>query len=133
MTSSTVAQAHGRNWEKLCAAVPTKTRTQIKNYYQNYKSKLGLEHMLRPSSLPAASQQQSLPDDASSPGFPQPHQQTPPTELSHQQQQQQQLEEQQRLHQQLQQAQLQQEEAAMLKVSHSQNMSPCQHVDLRSS
>ena len=33
-------QAHGRKWAQLEAAVPTKTSTQIKNYYQNYKGKV---------------------------------------------------------------------------------------------
>jgi len=33
------AQVHGRKWAQLEAAVPTKTATQIKNYYQNYKAK----------------------------------------------------------------------------------------------
>ena len=31
---------HGRKWAQLEAAVPTKTATQIKNYYQNYKTKV---------------------------------------------------------------------------------------------
>jgi len=44
-------QAHGRDWDRLAAAVPGKTRTQIKNYYQNYKNKLGLE-TLRPECAP---------------------------------------------------------------------------------
>lgn len=35
-------QAHGRKWAQLEAAVPTKTSTQIKNYYQNYKGKVQL-------------------------------------------------------------------------------------------
>ncbi len=63
-------QAHGRDWEKLCAAVPGKTRTQVKNYYQNYKGKLGLEGLPRPSPLPP------LPQDgvpSPSPPFPHPH------------------------------------------------------------
>ncbi len=34
------AQVHGRKWAQLEAAVPTKTATQIKNYYQNYKAKV---------------------------------------------------------------------------------------------
>ncbi len=31
---------HGRSWARLAEAVPTKTLTQIKNYYQNYKVKV---------------------------------------------------------------------------------------------
>ena len=31
---------HGRNWARLSEAVPSKTLTQIKNYYQNYKVKV---------------------------------------------------------------------------------------------
>lgn len=34
-------QEHGRDWKKLQAAVPGKTIVQIKNYYQNYKVKVG--------------------------------------------------------------------------------------------
>lgn len=33
------AQVHGRKWAALEAAVPTKTATQIRNFYQNYKTK----------------------------------------------------------------------------------------------
>ena len=33
-------QLYGRDWAKLAAAVPSKTLTQIKNYYQNYKVKV---------------------------------------------------------------------------------------------
>lgn len=33
-------QVHGRSWAKLAEAVPTKTLTQIKNYYQNIKKKV---------------------------------------------------------------------------------------------
>ena len=28
------SQAHGKDWDRLAAAVPGKTRPQIKNYYQ---------------------------------------------------------------------------------------------------
>lgn len=38
-----VFQVHGRNWEKLMQAIPGKSLSQIKTYYQNYKSKLGLD------------------------------------------------------------------------------------------
>lgn len=32
-------KAYGRDWEKLQEAVPSKTLTQIKNFYQNYRAK----------------------------------------------------------------------------------------------
>ncbi|GAX73612.1 hypothetical protein CEUSTIGMA_g1063.t1 [Chlamydomonas eustigma] len=38
-----VFKVHGRDWGRLATAVPTKSLTQIKTYYQNYKSKLGKE------------------------------------------------------------------------------------------
>jgi hypothetical protein len=34
-------QAHGRDWARLQESVPGKTLTQIKNFYQNYKVKVG--------------------------------------------------------------------------------------------
>lgn len=37
----------GRNWERLQEAIPSKTMSQIKTYYQNYKGKLGLERIER--------------------------------------------------------------------------------------
>ena len=33
-------QVFGRDWARLQEAVPKKTMTQIKNYYQNYKLKV---------------------------------------------------------------------------------------------
>ena len=33
-------QVHGRDWKRLQEAIPTKTMTQIKNRYQNYKVKV---------------------------------------------------------------------------------------------
>ena len=33
-------QVHGRDWKRLGQAVPNKTETQIKNYFQNYKTKV---------------------------------------------------------------------------------------------
>ncbi|KAK9836331.1 hypothetical protein WJX81_006307 [Elliptochloris bilobata] len=47
-------QAHGRKWAQLEAAVPTKTSMQIKNYYQNYKGKLGLDKADQPRSAHTA-------------------------------------------------------------------------------
>ena len=40
---------YGCDWNKLCDSVPSKTRTQIKNYYQNYKHKLGFDKMDLPA------------------------------------------------------------------------------------
>lgn len=33
---------YGRSWRELSAAVPTRSQNQIKNFFQNYKGKLGL-------------------------------------------------------------------------------------------
>eukprot|EP00750_Incisomonas_marina_P007640 INCI15017.8.p1 GENE.INCI15017.8~~INCI15017.8.p1 ORF type:complete len:1146 (-),score=228.07 INCI15017.8:55-3492(-) len=33
----------GKNWEKLAIEIPSKTVAQIKNFYQNYKSRYGLD------------------------------------------------------------------------------------------
>jgi hypothetical protein len=35
-------QEYGRDWKKLAELIPTKTEMQIKNFFQNYKVKLGL-------------------------------------------------------------------------------------------
>ena len=37
---------HGKNWSALTLLIPTKTEAQIKNYYQNYKNRLGLQEIL---------------------------------------------------------------------------------------
>jgi hypothetical protein len=42
---------YGRNWERLQAAVPTKTLTQIRNYYQNYRSKVFEPIVLPPGAV----------------------------------------------------------------------------------
>lgn len=39
---------HGRDWDAMQAAVPTKTMTQVRNFYQNYKAKV-----FDPIALPA--------------------------------------------------------------------------------
>jgi hypothetical protein len=36
-------KAHGADWNDLQSALPTKTMTQIKGYYRNYRLKLGLD------------------------------------------------------------------------------------------
>ena len=43
-------QAYGRDWSRLHSAVPAKTLTQIKNYYQNYRTRLGLDKLALPPS-----------------------------------------------------------------------------------
>jgi len=37
---------HGKNWATLKDLIPSKTEAQIKNYYQNYKNRLGLQQIL---------------------------------------------------------------------------------------
>jgi len=46
-------QVHGRDWKRLALAVPNKTELQIKNYFQNYKTKVQLT--TQPSSPPRPS------------------------------------------------------------------------------
>ncbi|BDA48420.1 probable nuclear receptor corepressor 1 at N-terminal half [Coccomyxa sp. Obi] len=59
---------HGRNWARLSEAVPSKTLTQIKNYYQNYKVKLGLDRMELPTSaVQPVSRKRARADAADSP------------------------------------------------------------------
>ncbi len=41
-------QEYGRDWVRLSEAIPDKTVIQIKNYYQNYKGKLGLDRIELP-------------------------------------------------------------------------------------
>ncbi|GAB9466176.1 Nuclear receptor coregulator [Globisporangium polare] len=38
---------HGKDWSTLTDSIPTKTAAQIKNYYQNYKNRLGLQEILK--------------------------------------------------------------------------------------
>lgn len=37
---------HGKNWGIISSLIPSKNEAQIKNYYQNYKNRLGLQEML---------------------------------------------------------------------------------------
>ena len=39
-------RANGRDWVILSSTITTKTTAQIKNFYQNYKTKLGLQDIL---------------------------------------------------------------------------------------
>jgi hypothetical protein len=43
---------HGKNWAVLTHLIPSKTEAQIKNHYQSYRNRLGLQNIL--SSLDAA-------------------------------------------------------------------------------
>jgi len=38
--------SHGKNWAILTRLIPSKSEAQIKNYYQNYKNRLGLQQIL---------------------------------------------------------------------------------------
>ncbi|OQS03903.1 hypothetical protein THRCLA_03815 [Thraustotheca clavata] len=40
-------QVYGKDWSALTNSIPTKTAAQIKNYYQNYKNRLGLQDILK--------------------------------------------------------------------------------------
>ncbi|RHY77513.1 hypothetical protein DYB30_005680, partial [Aphanomyces astaci] len=35
---------YGKDWAALTTSIPSKTAAQIKNYYQNYKNRLGLQY-----------------------------------------------------------------------------------------
>ena len=39
---------HGVDWDMLAKEIPTKEKTQIKNYYQNYKQRLELDQIELP-------------------------------------------------------------------------------------
>ncbi|KAK9839557.1 hypothetical protein WJX84_000819 [Apatococcus fuscideae] len=58
----------GRDWVRLSEAIPDKTVIQIKNYYQNYKTKLGLDRIelpptaIHPSSRRRRSNNQAVSD-----------------------------------------------------------------------
>ena len=41
-------QVYGVDWETLAREIPSKEKTQIKNYYQNYKQRLGLDQIELP-------------------------------------------------------------------------------------
>lgn len=43
--TTSLTQVHGRNWDILCQAIPTKTLSQIKTYFHNYKIRLGFDKM----------------------------------------------------------------------------------------
>lgn len=41
-------QLYGRDWARLAEAIPSKSTSQIKTFYHNYKTKLGLDKMELP-------------------------------------------------------------------------------------
>jgi len=41
---------HGKDWARISQEIPTKTQSQVKNYFQNYKNKLNLTQHLPPNS-----------------------------------------------------------------------------------
>ena len=59
------AQQHGRDWRRLDEAVPGKTLVQIKNYFQNYKAKLGLDRLALPAGAVAPRRRRSRERDSS--------------------------------------------------------------------
>ncbi|KAK9815578.1 hypothetical protein WJX72_006161 [[Myrmecia] bisecta] len=64
-------KTYGRDWDRLQRAVPTKTITQIKNYYQNYKTKLGLDRMvLPPGAVGPGSRKRKIDSDSPAGGTP---------------------------------------------------------------
>ena len=52
---------------RLAAAVPSKTLTQIKNYYQNYKVKLGLDRIELPENAKQPVSRKRTKSEAGSP------------------------------------------------------------------
>ncbi|GIL77746.1 hypothetical protein Vretifemale_7240, partial [Volvox reticuliferus] len=44
-----IFQMHGRDWTRLADAIPTKSTNQIKTFYHNYKTKLGLDRIEHPA------------------------------------------------------------------------------------
>lgn len=48
-------QTHGKDWAAIMRLLPSKNESQIKNYYQNYKSRLNLREQSPPRSSPHAS------------------------------------------------------------------------------
>lgn len=48
-------QVHGKDWKTLAAGIPSKTVNQIKNFFQNYRTKLKLDDLLPESDRNATS------------------------------------------------------------------------------
>ncbi len=46
--TETAVQMYGVDWDTLAKEIPTKEKTQIKNYYQNYKLRLELDQIELP-------------------------------------------------------------------------------------
>ena len=48
LVTESAVQMYGVDWDTLAKEIPTKEKTQIKNYYQNYKLRLGLDQIELP-------------------------------------------------------------------------------------
>ncbi len=48
LATETAVQMFGVDWDTLAKEIPTKEKTQIKNYYQNYKLRLELDQIELP-------------------------------------------------------------------------------------
>ena len=48
MSMPVLPQLHGVDWDMLAKEIPSKEKTQIKNYYQNYKQRLELDQIELP-------------------------------------------------------------------------------------
>jgi hypothetical protein len=48
-------QVHGKDWKALASGIPSKTVNQIKNFFQNYRTKLKLDELLPESDRNASS------------------------------------------------------------------------------
>ena len=59
------SQQHGRDWRRLDEAIPGKTLVQIKNYFQNYKAKLGLDRLPLPAGAVPSMRRRSRDPDSS--------------------------------------------------------------------
>ena len=55
-------QIYGKNWKKIAELIPSKSVNQVKNYYQNYKIRLGLQKIVenREQALAHSSKQARL-------------------------------------------------------------------------
>ena len=64
-------QQYGRDWRRLDEAIPGKTLVQIKNYFQNYKAKLGLDRLPLPAgAVPPGRRRSREPDSSGGPRNP---------------------------------------------------------------
>ncbi|KXZ52260.1 hypothetical protein GPECTOR_10g891 [Gonium pectorale] len=63
-----VFQIYGRDWARLAEAIPTKSTSQIKTYFHNYKTKLGFDKMELPPTAAQAGGRRACGDDRGSSG-----------------------------------------------------------------